>query len=143
MIPQLIAQADIGTIDGLSSKFLPAAGSNGAPEIESLFSMIIGFLTIVAGLAFLIYFIIGALNWVTAGGDAKKVDTAKSYMTNGGIGMIIIVAAYAIVWIVGTVLGIRILNPAEEIEKINDGSSTTQTNDIPPLLHNQNTEQIQ
>lgn len=109
---QLIAQKNLGNIGGFGNFAPEISGADSAIQIENLASMIIGFLTITAGLAFLIYFIIGALNWVTAGGDSKKVDDAKHYMTNGAIGLIIIVAAYAITWIVGTVLGIDILNPA-------------------------------
>jgi hypothetical protein len=119
MRSRLIAQGEpIGNIDGFG-KFAPdAGGANSATQIEILVSTAIGFLTITAGLAFLIYFIIGALNWVTAGGDSKKVDDAKHYMTNGAIGMIVIVAAYAITWIVGEVLGIKILEPADTINTI-------------------------
>jgi hypothetical protein len=111
----------LGTIQG-SGNFLPSevpgGSGTGADQIESLISMVIGFLTIVAGLAFLIYFVIGALSWVTAGSDAKKAETAKSNMTNGAIGMIVVVAAYSIAWIVGKVLGINILNPAETINNL-------------------------
>jgi hypothetical protein len=110
----LLAQQPLGTITG-SGKFLPSeAGGevSGIGQIENIISMVLGFLTVVAGLAFLIYFIIGGLNWVTAGGDEKKVETAKNYMTNGAIGLIVIVAGYAIAWIVGNVLGIDILNPS-------------------------------
>jgi hypothetical protein len=123
MITQLIAQGKkIGDLKGIGN-FLPGSaggetGSTTAMQVDNIFSTLITFLTIVAGLAFLIYFIIGALNWVTAGGDAKKVDTAKSYMTNGAIGMIIIVASYSIVWIVGSVLGLQILEPGEVIKNL-------------------------
>lgn len=113
MRSHLIAQGEpIGNIEGFGNFAPDLGGANSATQIENLVSTAVGFLTVVAGLAFLIYFIIGALNWVTAGGDSKKVDDAKHYMTNGAIGMIVIVAAYAITWIVGTVLGIDILNPA-------------------------------
>ena len=80
-------------------------------QFDNIFTMIITFLTIVGGLTFLIYFIIGGLSWISAGGDAKKVDTAKSYLTNGAIGMIVIVASYSIIWVVSEVLGLNILQP--------------------------------
>jgi hypothetical protein len=54
----------IGTIDGIGN-FLPSAAGGAASsttgmQIDNIFSTMITFLTIVAGLAFLIYFIIGA-----------------------------------------------------------------------------------
>jgi hypothetical protein len=121
MLIQLIAQeTNIGRITG-TGNFNPInsmGAGTGQYQLEKIFTMIVGFLTIAAGLAFLVYFLIGAISWLTAGGDTKKVDDAKHYMTNGAIGMIIIVAAYSIIWIVGTVLGVDILNPAIEIENI-------------------------
>lgn len=113
----LLANVQLGPLQG-TGRFVPQNAADGPNQIENLFTTIFGFLTIVAGLAFLIYFLVGALNWVTAGGDEKKVDAAKSYMTNGAIGMIIIVATYAIIWIVGEVLGISILHPGKAINSL-------------------------
>jgi hypothetical protein len=120
MFYQLLAQADIGTIDGIGAYLPSQAGGTGTGgfQLENILTMIVGFLTIAAGLAFLVYFLVGAISWLTAGGDTKKVDDAKHYMTNGAIGMIIIVAAYSIIWIVGTVLGLNILNPAATLDEM-------------------------
>lgn len=83
--------------------------------VEKLVSNVLVILTVVAGLAFVLYFLLGGLNWITAGGDKGKIDKAKGMMTNGAIGMIVITLSYSIVWIVGKALGISILNPAELI----------------------------
>lgn len=80
--------------------------------LEKVISNVLVVLTIVAGLTFVIYFLIGGLTWITAGGQKDKVETAKGYMTSGVIGLIIVVLSYAIVWIVGKALGLDILNPA-------------------------------
>ena len=107
-----------GTITGLG-RFNITGDASGAPStIESVFTTMFGFLTIVGGLAFLVYFIIGALSWVTGGGDEQKVEKAQKSMTNAAIGLIAIVAAYAITWIVGEILGFKILNVAESLESI-------------------------
>ena len=117
MLSTLLAQKPLGgTLEGLGN-FQPESG-NPAGQINNIFTMIFGFLTIVGGLAFLIYFSVGGIQWITAGGDQQKVDTAKSYMTNGAVGMIVIAAAYAIVTIVGEVLGFTILDPAGLIDTI-------------------------
>lgn len=85
------------------------ASSTGA--IEKLISNVLVVLTVVSGLAFALYFLLGGLNWITAGGDKGKIDKAKGMMTNGAIGMIVIAVSYAITYIVGKALGIEILNP--------------------------------
>lgn len=116
------APHDLGTLEGLKTGYEPtleANASGNAPDVfESIMSNIVGFLTILSGLYFFVMFIIGGLGWASAGGDSGKVDTAKNRMTNGVIGLIIVVAAYSVIFIVGTVLGIKILQPGEEIIKL-------------------------
>ncbi len=80
-------------------------------------SSIITTITVVGSLAFVIYFTIGAIKWITAGGDKTKVAEAQSQMTQGAIGLIALVASYFVVGIVGGVLGLDIFNPWETITK--------------------------
>ncbi len=97
-----------------------AGGTGVAAERFTTFaSNLIGLLTTVGGLMFMLYFILGGLSWITAGGDKAKVDDAKAKMTNAAIGLIVIIAAYAISYIVGQVLGINILEPAEILDTLN------------------------
>lgn len=119
LIPQAYAQFTLNEIECYGA-FCPGAstGPEALTTMETLISTVVGFLTIVAGLAFLIYFMIGGLTWVTAGGDKGKVETAQKMMTNGAIGMIVVVAAYGIAWIVGEVLGVEILNPAQALDTL-------------------------
>ena len=65
---------------------------------------------VVGGLAFLVYSIMGGINWVTSGGDPKKVETAQKHFTNGVVGLVVLVGTYAIVAFIQEVLGIDILN---------------------------------
>lgn len=80
---------------------------------ENLISNVLTVLTIVAGLAFILWFLLGGLTWITAGGKSDKIENAKAMMTNGAIGLIVVAVSYAVVWIVGTALGIQILEPGE------------------------------
>ncbi len=79
--------------------------------LETFISSMVGILTAVAGIAFLLYFMLGALSWITAGGDKGKTESAQKQMTNAAIGLIAIVVAYFIAAIIGGVLGIDILQP--------------------------------
>lgn len=83
--------------------------------IEKLISNSLVVLTAVAGIAFVLWFLLGGLNWITAGGDKGKIDKAKGMMTNGAIGLIVIAVSYAITWIVGAALGIKVLEPGAVI----------------------------
>lgn len=68
-------------------------------------------LSIVGGLAFLIYFLLGGLNWLTAGGDKTKVESAQKHITNAIIGLAIILVSYAIILFIQEVLDVNILQP--------------------------------
>lgn len=87
-------------------------------SLEKLISNVLVVLTVVAGISFALYFLLGGLNWITAGGDKGKIDKAKGMMTNGAIGLVVIAVSYAISWIVGKALGIDILNPGTIINGI-------------------------
>jgi len=106
----LLAQNSIGTF-GCIGAYCPSSPQDSPGQIEKILTNLFGFLTVVAGLAFLIYFILGAITWITSGGDSGNVEKAKKQMTNAAIGLIAVVATYAITWIVGQVLGISILKP--------------------------------
>jgi sulfite exporter TauE/SafE len=83
-----------------------AAGTGFAFYVSQLWKTSV----IVGGLAFLLYALIGGLNMIMAGGDAKKVETAQKHLTNGLIGLIILVGSYAIMALISDVLQIDILN---------------------------------
>ena len=85
---------------------------------EKIISNVLVVLTVVAGVSFVLYFLIGALQWITAGGQKDKVETAKTMMTNGAIGLIIVTLSYVIVWIVGQALGLNILEPSALINNL-------------------------
>ncbi|HEX9008135.1 MAG TPA: hypothetical protein VF837_02640 [Patescibacteria group bacterium] len=109
--PAYAAAIDVGKIEGLGP-FQTALDASGVKTQTGVFiSALVGTLTVVGGLAFVIYFFLGALKWITAGGDKAKVQDAQSSMVNGVIGLVAITAAYFIVGIVGGVLGLDILNP--------------------------------
>ncbi len=118
---------DIGDISaGEVSPYIPSDPNMGINyyirQLESILSNTIGFLTILAGLFFLVYFIVAGITWITAGGDAKKAEDARSRMTNGVIGLVIVVASYSIVFIIGQVLGIDVLNLGSAIIRIGPSS---------------------
>ncbi len=75
-------------------------------------SNIIGFLTLLGGVFFTLYFIIAAFDWLRAGGDKSKVK-AQQKMINAAIGLLIMIIAIGIVGIVGGVFGVEILNPTQ------------------------------
>lgn len=84
-------------------------------NITLLFTRIITVFTVIGGLAFLIYFILGAFKWITSGGDKGKLEIAQSQISNALIGLIVIIVSIFIIGLVGGILGFDILDPAKTL----------------------------
>jgi len=76
-------------------------------------------MTIIASIWFIFLFITGAIGIMTAGGDKNSLETSKKRLTNGFIGLVIIIAAIFIIRTVGFVLGVDyLLNPGGFIRSV-------------------------
>lgn len=114
----LIAQTSLGTLRPPTDSYSDgsaASAVNATANLENFISAIIGLLTILAGLFFIVYFLLAAFKWITAGGDSGKVSKARDQIIQGIIGLILIVAAYSVVGLIGTVLGLDLLHPGTAI----------------------------
>jgi hypothetical protein len=65
---------------------------------------------LVGGLAFLLFFLQGGLNWITAGGDKGKIDEARAKITQGLIGLAVLAASYVIIKFIESAIGLELLN---------------------------------
>lgn len=81
-------------------------GQNGN-AISELMSLAIRLVFIVGGLVMLLFLIMGAIQYITSGGEKEKTDEARKKITNAAIGMVLLIVLYG-VWIVivSDVLGI-------------------------------------
>ncbi len=78
--------SDVGGKAGIS-------GGGGLTDIiGNLINIFLGFL----GLVFLVLMLYAGFQWMTAGGDEGKVKKAREVITQAIIGLIVVVAAYAI-----------------------------------------------
>ena len=120
-VPHSIS-GDSGGIQGVGA-FVPKTEqmSDAPAQITNLISTVVGGVTIIAGLLFLFYFLIASIQWITAGGNTQQLENARDRITNSIIGLIVTIAAYAIVALVGSVFGLDILNPVLLISKISVG----------------------
>lgn len=67
-------------------------------------------LIIVGGLAFILYFLWGGLNWIMAGGDKSKLEESKAKITQGLIGLALLAASYVIIRFLESAIGLNLLN---------------------------------
>lgn len=65
-------------------------------NLEVTMGYFISILIGVLGIIFLLLTLYAGFTWMTAMGDAKKIETAKSTLTRAVIGLVIVLSAYAI-----------------------------------------------
>lgn len=115
MIKTLAAATKLGTIGGEGLGPFGATSfdkGNIMTKFTGVISSVIGFLTIVAAIWFFIQVVLGGISWITAGGDKAKLTTARDKISNAFIGLVVVVAGWAIVALAGQFFGwTSILNP--------------------------------
>jgi hypothetical protein len=86
--------------------------SSGIPftDLGKLLSNVLALLFFFAGLLAFIFIIIGGIQWITAGGDAKAASAARDRITAAVVGLLVVVAAFAITLILNAVFGINLFN---------------------------------
>ncbi len=100
----LIAQVDFnklnGALKGIGFRF---AGEKPGKIITDLYP----YLFVFAGLALLLYLIMGGFELMISSGEPKKVQNAQEKITNAIIGFIIIFIAFWLVQIIEVILGVK------------------------------------
>lgn len=136
---KFLAQAvQLGPIQG---EGLGPFGNGSANEMSGLIgitkivSSVIGLMTVAAGIWFLFHVLIGGFNWISAGGDKAKLQSARDKITNAFIGLVVVVAAWAILALAGTFFGVdlTISNPSQLLQQLNPnggGSSGVNSNSV-------------
>ncbi len=83
---------------------------NVPPSIGPLISSGIQAVIVIAGLITFIYLVWGGIEWLTSGGDKAKYEAARGRITAAVIGLVIVIAAWAIMSLIGNFLGINFSN---------------------------------
>lgn len=126
IINSLLAEKDLGTIGkgpGFGPWIAPLSGENADPTIllSRIISNALGAMTIGAGLYFLFQVIIAGYNYMNAAGDKTRIENAGRKLTNSLIGLAIVVAAYGLLALIGSFLGIEFLNIGGLFKTITNG----------------------
>ena len=66
---------------------------------NSLLNNLVGLFIAIAGLVFFFMLLYGGVRYMTAGGDPKNSEAARKTITNALIGLLIVVAAYFITFV--------------------------------------------
>lgn len=78
------------------------------PGFDEVLTFIVRGFFIVAGLIALLFLLLGALSWITSGGNKENVDKAREKIQAALIGVILIFAVLAIVGVLENTLGLSL-----------------------------------
>lgn len=116
---KLLADQNLGTLQGQGP--LGEVGSDlglSLQRFSNVISTAVGIMTLSAGTWFIIQIFMGAFQWLSSGGDKQGVENARKRMTNATVGLFVVVAAYALISIVGRVFGLDILSPGQVFTQV-------------------------
>lgn len=85
------------------------SGLSGAGFFAALLPKVVTLILIVGGLVFFFVLLSGAISWITSGGDKQALEGARSRITNGLVGLVILFVAFAIIQFIEKFFGIKIL----------------------------------
>lgn len=118
-----ITIAPSGGFTGPGTGRLAKPSASGAfSDFSKIISMAIGVMTLVALIWFLFVLITGAIGIIGSGGDAKALESSKKRITNGLIGLIVVIAAIFVVDLIGTIFGIKYLDILNQLNCIATGN---------------------
>lgn len=83
--------------------------------VASLIASLINGAILISALAVLLYLILGGFQWLTSGGDKGKTEQARNKITSALIGLLIVLASWAIYNLILQFFGIDIENLASGI----------------------------
>ncbi len=98
-----------------------AGGEAGLKAVTGAVSSVIGVMTVAAAIWFIFQFMTGGFYWITSAGDKAKLNEARDRIQNAFIGLIVVVAGWAVLALAGQFLGydIVIKNPGTVIQQLN------------------------
>lgn len=111
---------DDGGLKGFGFLGLEKTSSSDAPiTFNKFLSTVIGIMTIIAFIWFIIQLFTGTISLMASGGDKTKVAEARTKITTSLIGLVVVIATIFLIEVIGNILGVKwILNPAVLIYQI-------------------------
>lgn len=84
-----------------------ATGKEATTKLEDILSQVIGVISLVAFIYFAIQIILAGFKFISAQGDTDKLKTARKQITQGILGLTIIVLAMGIAALLANIMGIE------------------------------------
>jgi cbb3-type cytochrome oxidase subunit 3 len=110
----------LGPMGNLGDTIGKTEGAKALMSITNIVSGVIGFMTVLAGIWFIFMFLIGGYTWMTSMGDKHRLEEARNRIVNALIGLVIVIAGWGVLALVGQFFGwdITISHPETIINQI-------------------------
>jgi uncharacterized membrane protein (DUF373 family) len=104
----MLAQTTIALdLEKIQASAFPSARPLAQMSVGSIVSSILPYLFGAAGIALLIYLILGGFQMMVSRGDPKAMQGAQAKITNALIGFVIVIFAFLIVQLFGQIFGLQ------------------------------------
>jgi hypothetical protein len=84
-------------------------GKTGSNFFAEFLPSLVGLVLLGGSLIFFFVFLMGAIQWITSGGDKQALEGARAKITNGIIGVVLLFIAFAVIGLIETFFKINIL----------------------------------
>lgn len=74
--------------------------------VNVLFGNIVSVILSITGLVLFVVLILSGIKFLTSGGDPKKLESAKGSLSSALLGMVLLVCAFLILKLIGSIFGI-------------------------------------
>ena len=110
MLNNLISQIDTGSYI-TNPAIPPLLGDNpdSVSYLGKLLPSLVSLILVVGAVIFFFSLVMGAIQWISSGGDKQKLESARGRITSAIIGLVVLLAAFAIIRIIQDFFGIEIL----------------------------------
>ncbi|MGB4762545.1 MAG: hypothetical protein WBP12_04290 [Candidatus Saccharimonas sp.] len=93
-----VAQAACGSAKECITSGVDSAGGSGAPtDVDNLIKTIVNVLLFILGAVSVIMIVVGGFKYVTSQGESSSLTSAKNTILYAVVGLVVAIAAYAIV----------------------------------------------
>jgi hypothetical protein len=102
----------LGPIRG-PGQLIPGPATPVKPLFNSFITFLLGFFTILGTIFFLFQLLVGAYTWLNAAGNQNNAAAARTRIFQALLGLIVLIAGYAIVGLIASLFDIQVYNPLQ------------------------------
>lgn len=84
-------------------------GESGLGFFQSFIPRMVGLAFVIGSLIFFFVMVIGAIQWISSGGDKAAIEGARGKISNAIIGFVILLAIFALLKVIEDFFGFNIL----------------------------------